>query len=360
MEQILFIAPSQIMADMARDVGLKMGLKFEIGIGTNKEALAVAHKYPDTQVLISRGGTVEDLKTLPHKTVVGITATVSDLLKAAHKIASQGDKKIGVVVKWNMLDDSAEDVKVGDLTVFIRPWKTKDEIPGMIESMKVHGVTGVIGDKGGVEAAKGAGLKAEFIDSGAASIARAFNEAVQIAKAQEVERLREVNKALQIKQYVNEIYQALGRTSAAIQQLTASSQELAATSQVSSDMAQTAAREVDNTAEILSMIRRIAQQTNLLGLNAAIEAARVGEMGRGFSVVAEEVRKLADESHHSAQNISSILEKISAAVNQVLNNVEQSNGTSKQQANAVQEISYMMENLQATGRKLLDMSAVKG
>lgn len=359
MEQILFIAPSQVMADMAQDVSLKISLRCEFGIGTNKEALSVASKYPDARVLISRGGTVEDLKALPHKTVVGITATVSDLLRAAHKIASQGDKKIGVVVKWNMLDDSAEDVKVGDLIVFIRPWKTKVEIPGMIESLKVHGVTGVIGDKGGAEAAKDAGLKAEFIDSGEASIARAFNEAVQIVKAQEAERLREENKAWQIKQYVDKNYQAMQRIAAAIQQLTASSQELAATSQVSSGMAQTAAQEVNNTAEILSMIRRVAQQTNLLGLNAAIEAARVGEMGRGFSVVAEEVRKLADESQRSAQNIASILEKIRVAVNQVVTNVEQSNGTSKQQADAIQEISCMIENLQATGRKLLNLSEVK-
>ncbi|GAA0085873.1 methyl-accepting chemotaxis protein [Clostridium sp. CTA-7] len=63
--------------------------------------------------------------------------------------------------------------------------------------------------------------------------------------------------------------------------------------------------------EITNLINSISEQTNLLALNAAIEAARAGEAGRGFSVVAEEIRKLAEQSKESSINIATIISQIS-------------------------------------------------
>lgn len=117
-----------------------------------------------------------------------------------------------------------------------------------------------------------------------------------------------------INQTVNEANAGVGYVNINIEQM----QEIEHAVKKSNDMMQILVKHSKEIGQVIQMINSIAEQTNLLALNAAIEAARAGEYGKGFSVVAGEVRKLSEQSVNSTKTIEEIIKKIQDDSNQTV------------------------------------------
>ena len=118
----------------------------------------------------------------------------------------------------------------------------------------------------------------------------------------------------------------------------------------------TLAEDSDNIASVLVVIRNIAEQTNLLALNAAIEAARAGEQGRGFAVVADEVRSLASKTQQSTEEIQQMIDKLQSGVQNTVNSIKDGADKVEMNVELTNRTQLMFEEIQSSTDKINDMA----
>ncbi|EGR4671748.1 methyl-accepting chemotaxis protein [Vibrio parahaemolyticus] len=134
----------------------------------------------------------------------------------------------------------------------------------------------------------------------------------------------------------------LSNTNVILEQTVGSIRDLAGEIESASHVINTLDNDVSDIASVLDVIRGIAEQTNLLALNAAIEAARAGEQGRGFAVVADEVRSLASRTQQSTGEIQAMIEKLQSGAGQA---VEVMRGSQNSSEETIQSAGRASESL---------------
>jgi hypothetical protein len=169
-----------------------------------------------------------------------------------------------------------------------------------------------------------------------------------------------VNQSLEkqdlILNMADELEKAIIETSTAAERLAGEAQELSAIGENLTQLSKNLIAQVGQTDAVLKVIQKITGQTNLLGLNASIEAARVGDEGKGFGVVADEIRKLAENSSNSLKEIEKILTTLKEASGSISEEIGSIGTISEGQADASQKVAENIQKIHDMSERLVDFA----
>ena len=291
------------------------------------------HRDPDAIERILR-----DPSALPrHATFTFGAVTLETRINRIH---DAGGEHTGYVVGWEDVSEKVRldrEVKEANARERVQAQKLRDDVDSMLEVVQAAGRgdlthevhvqgDGAIGQMGEGLASFLAELRTNLgvIRRNAGAVAEASENLTAVSQQMGANAEETSTQASVVATNSKTISDSLQTIAAAVEEMTASIGEISINAVKASEMAAEAVNVTDSTNEIIAqlgkstseigdvikLITSIAEQTNLLALNATIEAARAGEAGRGFAVVASEVKELARETAEATEDISAKIEAI--------------------------------------------------
>lgn len=152
-----------------------------------------------------------------------------------------------------------------------------------------------------------------------------------------------------------EILEFVVTISSSAHNLSAATEELAATLRSMDDEIEQVNKEMHRTNELTQQIKKISKQSNILGINAAIEASRAGQHGRGFAIVSEEVRKLATNTQSSTQAIEDNVQEVQTSVGLLIEAIKQLTAVTESHAGEITEIANSLVRIESMAKQLVKM-----